>query len=301
MKADGEPLELFLWHKVTALCKSHHPESVPCVTLSDFVTDFPYPGRTSVNMTCPALEFYNDIFGKQDLGVVDTPSDSPRGTDLDVLPIMQKPLKFPQLRLGGAISLSYFMDPIFLSNCSRSIATFLEQEFSPAKDLLDMAKDRHKECLDAINLYDKKGISYCLEYPSIICMLQACATLFSEIDLDNGVDNCRRKMRSILLLSENILRVNTCVMNLMEFGDIICSTLDCWKDLDCTLEEACACFQKKHRQFRKIYAFTIIPDLASFHDNLLDALSELAESISTSDYSSPSGSSSEILYLSEFS
>lgn len=300
MKPEGEPLEIFLWHKVTAICRAHHPHTVPCVTLSDFVTDFPYPPQTFVDLACPALEYYNEIFGKQDFGVVESPSASPEGKDVDVRSIMLKPPKLPGENSGGRLDLDLFMSNMFISLCASSIGDFLLKEFPQEKDMFDVTKARHRECLDAINVYNKKAVSHCLEFPNSLQLLQSNIVLLTEIDDDEDTSDRRKKINEILAVSKKILRLHLNVMEGLEFGLIIRNTLNRWKETDPTLKKPADAFEWKYKQFCNIYPFTIISELADFHDMLLNGLSEALDNINSADFLNYAGESSDILYLSEF-
>lgn len=55
---------LKLWQEVKAICEENHPSTDPCFSMADFDINFMFQSANFMKIDCPAVEYYNKVFGR---------------------------------------------------------------------------------------------------------------------------------------------------------------------------------------------------------------------------------------------
>lgn len=175
---------LDLWSKVTNICRERHPNTDPCFSIADFDIKFNFPAGSFLNPNCPAIKYYNKIFGRLNLAQVVTKADQLTTRQYWIVKKGKRSEIIRDSRWNGDLVYANHLE-----QSMRSISIFCEIDpavnYSTSKE-----KKLDKQFRAALEEYDKliQGISS--SFPRIFGQMIDC---YSRI-----LDICSRMYRSDL-------------------------------------------------------------------------------------------------------
>lgn len=254
-------LHYMLWHGAAQICRNNHPDTLPCLTMADFDATLTIQTQNFLVPGCTVLEYYNSVFGKQDLEDLVGENDYEESEDSESEPE-------PHER--------FVITDEFIETASEALSEYLHYKYPTTVQLLNPAMEKHRECLDAIARYVHSTHSACDEFPKCLTTIQGLSKRLGEIEdmvgstdreeLERISSECRSAQAEVLRAAK-----------LIADGSHLVKTLLLWSDGDRSLLPVYLIIRKRHLHFCSKISLSNLPVVRSLCFEILDSADAIQE------------------------